>query len=638
MLLGVWACGVLAVGLWAGSAALGIRAIHRRSEPVDEDTFGLGRYAMLLGVKRRLSVRLGAEGASPTAMTWGVLRPVIFLPDHVRTWSQSRIDSVLLHEMAHIRRLDFLSQAMSVAACAIFWFNPFAWLGARAMRLDSEFASDDDAVRAAARAGMAASDYAAELLALAAQLGSRRSPRTALSVAMIKRPNIESRIRSVLDTHKRRGGLTWNQAGLLFFGGATLVFFGLVVRPSLQQRSRLSEQVYQEALYVLSLRKQPLEARAEADPGKWRRYVPRPRLDPRSSPSLGAGRRPESATRPTGAGPTRAPGTESHGSKAERVAAEADPPTRRVPEVAKRAYIAGLLADGSLRPLRMTSGASAAKLASIPAKQGSDGASQDGSRPAYVDLPPFSTIEAAAHVRVVFKNGPRYRIAFRWADGQTREFVPEVKAEVLSLTDPSDAELQVLVEAPRLGAIRLSGTAQCACEMSQKGELAVDVSGGSALSISGATARISAKVSGGSRLAVSGSYPRGFTAAIDGASALALSGRSGAVSLDLGGASRASLESIDAGDLTLGLAGDCAVAALGRSKSVSMRLAGGSRAAAEDLRCGAAHVEAAGNSAVSLGAPKSLWASASGDSHVTYKGNPKPLTKQIQDSSTVLSG
>jgi hypothetical protein len=40
------------------------------------------------------------------ALTWGVARPVVRLPDEAKAWPEPTRRLVLLHELAHVRRLD----------------------------------------------------------------------------------------------------------------------------------------------------------------------------------------------------------------------------------------------------------------------------------------------------------------------------------------------------------------------------------------------------------------------------------------------------------------------------------------------------------------------------------------------------
>ena len=76
-------------------------------------------------------------------MTWGYMRPVILLPRESVNWSKGRFEAVMLHELAHVRRGDSISQLLVLAVCALYWFNPVVWLCARALRSEAEMAADD---------------------------------------------------------------------------------------------------------------------------------------------------------------------------------------------------------------------------------------------------------------------------------------------------------------------------------------------------------------------------------------------------------------------------------------------------------------------------------------------------------------
>ena len=75
--------------------------------------------------------------------TCGFLRPTLVVPSSALAWTDDRIRVVLLHELAHVARRDCLVQAVVQAACAVYWFHPLAWVGARHLRAERERACDD---------------------------------------------------------------------------------------------------------------------------------------------------------------------------------------------------------------------------------------------------------------------------------------------------------------------------------------------------------------------------------------------------------------------------------------------------------------------------------------------------------------
>jgi len=88
------------------------------------DALGIGRPVLLLSSRRAIP------------MTWGWIRPMVLLPAESQSWGIDRRRDVLLHELAHVRRLDCLTQMIARAACAVYWFHPLAWLAIRKLHLE----------------------------------------------------------------------------------------------------------------------------------------------------------------------------------------------------------------------------------------------------------------------------------------------------------------------------------------------------------------------------------------------------------------------------------------------------------------------------------------------------------------------
>lgn len=199
-LLALWLAGVAAVALrWAlALAALGV--LRRRGVSTTRHGLDLPALRARVGLKRRCEVRTSLAATPYTAITWGLARPTVLLPRDSASWSRERLEAVVLHEFAHVRRRDSLSHMLAFAACALHWFNPAVWLSARALREEAERAADD----AVLLAGVRPSGYAAELLSLATEVGPRH--RFAMvGAAVVNRSKIESRIEAIVDPLNRRG-------------------------------------------------------------------------------------------------------------------------------------------------------------------------------------------------------------------------------------------------------------------------------------------------------------------------------------------------------------------------------------------------------------------------------------------------
>ena len=118
-------------------------------------------------------------------------------------WPDERIRVVLAHELAHIRRNDWLSQLSAELLRALYWFNPLVWLASRRLREESERACDD----AVLETGVDAPAYATHLLEVAKGFSAYRrawSPAPAIASPS----HLERRVRAMLNARLNRRPLT----------------------------------------------------------------------------------------------------------------------------------------------------------------------------------------------------------------------------------------------------------------------------------------------------------------------------------------------------------------------------------------------------------------------------------------------
>jgi len=185
LLAAVWAAGalVLLIRLGRGAHAANRLAAAARPHPADSGS----------------GVRVLEHPDLAVPMTWGLLRPVILLPEESRDWPGDRLHAVLTHELAHVARWDTLTHTAAAVVRALHWFNPLALVALRSIEDTQELACDDRVLAE----GADAPEYAGHLLALARTLSLSSRPAPALGAAPPRR-HLEGRLRAMLDERRSR--------------------------------------------------------------------------------------------------------------------------------------------------------------------------------------------------------------------------------------------------------------------------------------------------------------------------------------------------------------------------------------------------------------------------------------------------
>ena len=218
--VGVWALGALIGVVGLAMSILRVRGLKRRSSPLDGALADELPWLTDVETGREIYLRLSYEIETPVAIGFG--RPVILIPTELATADGlAAIESLVLHEHAHLRRYDDWTNLVQRVIERLFWFNPIVWLVGRRIALEREIASDDAVVE---KTG-AAHDYATSLWKLAREM---RMPEHAVVApgALLTRKQITVRIEQLLD--KKRAQLRRSPAAAAGIVLASLVAVGLV--------------------------------------------------------------------------------------------------------------------------------------------------------------------------------------------------------------------------------------------------------------------------------------------------------------------------------------------------------------------------------------------------------------------------
>jgi soluble lytic murein transglycosylase-like protein len=146
-LVAVWAVGVvlMAARLLVGWA--GLKGLVARSSPVPPALEeAVLRIARALEIRVRVRIAASAEVIGPVVI--GSLRPTILVPIALLTGAPvSVIEPLIAHELAHVRRFDFLVNVLQSIAETLLFYHPAVWWVSRSIRREREYCCDDLAVK-----------------------------------------------------------------------------------------------------------------------------------------------------------------------------------------------------------------------------------------------------------------------------------------------------------------------------------------------------------------------------------------------------------------------------------------------------------------------------------------------------------
>lgn len=169
------------------------RESYHSSNPSCTDL--LAELERKVGIRRHTELLLHDSLFSP--LSFGFWKPVVILPAEADGWSEERLNIVLLHELLHIRKRDYVLNLFIRTVCVVFWFNPLIWIAVKRYRLIQESACDDGMIEMR----VSPYAYAKELLELTFCY-QHLTPKFSLSSNLWGKSDTEKRITEILATRK----------------------------------------------------------------------------------------------------------------------------------------------------------------------------------------------------------------------------------------------------------------------------------------------------------------------------------------------------------------------------------------------------------------------------------------------------
>ncbi|MGL6193215.1 MAG: M56 family metallopeptidase [Thermoguttaceae bacterium] len=143
LIIGVWCLGILImIGVFSWQLFTVYRWLQK-SEPLTNET----AMRIYLECRRKMQVKTWLVLVESPGLYGPFLirtiRPTLLLPQgFAQKMSPQELQTVFLHELAHLKRWDTWTSWVMSLLLIVYWFNPLFWLAVRCMNDDKEEASD----------------------------------------------------------------------------------------------------------------------------------------------------------------------------------------------------------------------------------------------------------------------------------------------------------------------------------------------------------------------------------------------------------------------------------------------------------------------------------------------------------------
>lgn len=219
-IVAVWFCGVLLFSIRPIWGWLMVRHLLRvGTSPVATHVQeALQKVCAKMQVRRRVEVLTSTLVGSPIVV--GCFRSVILVPTSlISSLPITQLEAILAHELAHVRRYDFLVNLLQTLIETVFFYHPAIWWLSHRLRVERENCCDDCVVLALDNKA----EYGRALLAVEE---FRRHADTMLALS-VKGGSLLARIRRLVtesSADDRRGSAVWAALAIVFVGATATVW------------------------------------------------------------------------------------------------------------------------------------------------------------------------------------------------------------------------------------------------------------------------------------------------------------------------------------------------------------------------------------------------------------------------------
>ena len=193
------------------------------SQPPIEVLAPFEKLIQRMGLSTRIQLKQSKLVDVPTLIGW--LKPIILLPPAMVSGLSAReFELILLHELIHIKRHDYLVNVMQTGIESLLFYHPCVWWLSKQIRTEREFAADEEVVRQS-------SDqitYARALLQLE-QCRSGASARTSPALAATD-GSLLIRVQRIVESRAADPPMQARNASKWFLGTGPLINHSLTLR------------------------------------------------------------------------------------------------------------------------------------------------------------------------------------------------------------------------------------------------------------------------------------------------------------------------------------------------------------------------------------------------------------------------